>query len=312
MKQVDMEAILEDLRTSKNKKMVLDTDTYNEVDDQFAVAYAMTAEDIDVLAMTAAPFTNPRSVSPEDGMEKSYHELVAVRDMVDPGSKIPCYRGSRAYLVDRKTPQPSEAAEAIVRLAHETDGRLYVACIGCFTNVASALLLDPSIAEKIVVILVGFHQFGICCANEFNLRQDYNAGHVILECGVPTVILPAKHCTEALRTTAAEMMAYFGNGAAGKIGDYLISLLVREHGPVILEDGTCNPITRIIWDIASVAFLRNPDENCVTEIVDAHTLDDDKNWTPTNDGRKMIYVSAFRRDRVYTDFYTLLRRGIKR
>ena len=89
MKQVDMEAILEDLRTSKNKKMVLDTDTYNEVDDQFAVAYAMTAEDIDVLAMTAAPFTNPRSVSPEDGMEKSYHELVAVRDMVDPGSKIP-------------------------------------------------------------------------------------------------------------------------------------------------------------------------------------------------------------------------------
>ena len=50
--------------------VILDTDAYNEVDDQFAVAYAMTAEDIDVLAMTAAPFTNPRSVSPEDGIQR--------------------------------------------------------------------------------------------------------------------------------------------------------------------------------------------------------------------------------------------------
>lgn len=309
MRTVDMNLILEDLRTSKKKNFILDTDTYNEVDDQFAVAYAMLSEDINVLAMTAAPFTNPRSTSPEDGMLKSYDELIKVRDMVEPGSKIPCYRGSRTYLKDTKTPQPSEAAEAIVRIAHETEGFLYVACIGCFTNVASALLIDPSIAEKLVVILVGMNQFGIGNANEFNYRQDHASGRVIFECGVPFVILPARHCTEVLRTTAAEMTTYFGNGQGGKIGDYLISLLVREHGPAILPDGTCNPITRIIWDIASVAFMRSPDENCEAEIVDCCTVDDESVWCPTNDGRKMIFVNSLNRDRIYTDFYTLLRKA---
>ena len=52
-------------------RMVLDTDTYNEIDDQFAVVHALTS-DMDVEAIYAAPFHNARSEGPEDGMEKSY------------------------------------------------------------------------------------------------------------------------------------------------------------------------------------------------------------------------------------------------
>ena len=52
---------------------VLDTDAYNEIDDQFAIAYLLRSRDkINVKAVYAAPFFNDKSQSPEDGMLKSY------------------------------------------------------------------------------------------------------------------------------------------------------------------------------------------------------------------------------------------------
>ena len=56
--------------------VILDTDAYNEIDDQFAIAYMLRSEDkINVKAICAAPFFNIMSDSPADGMEKSYDEL---------------------------------------------------------------------------------------------------------------------------------------------------------------------------------------------------------------------------------------------
>ena len=59
--------------------VVLDTDAYNEIDDQFAIAYLLKSDDkLDTKAIYAAPFLNSRSSSAGDGMEKSYNELVHI------------------------------------------------------------------------------------------------------------------------------------------------------------------------------------------------------------------------------------------
>ncbi|MBQ4298633.1 MAG: nucleoside hydrolase, partial [Clostridia bacterium] len=51
--------------------VVLDTDAYNEIDDQFALAYLLTfGERCRIRGITAAPFLNERASSPADGMEK--------------------------------------------------------------------------------------------------------------------------------------------------------------------------------------------------------------------------------------------------
>ena len=55
--------------------MVLDTDTYNEIDDQFALVYALLSEKLTMEAVYAAPFFNSRSSGPEDGMLRSYEEI---------------------------------------------------------------------------------------------------------------------------------------------------------------------------------------------------------------------------------------------
>ena len=55
---------------------VLDTDTYNEIDDQFALSYMVRSSDkINLKAIYAAPFFNQNSTSPADGMERSYNEI---------------------------------------------------------------------------------------------------------------------------------------------------------------------------------------------------------------------------------------------
>ena len=66
---------------------VLDTDAYNEIDDQFAISYMVKSKDkINLKAITAAPFFNGRCKSPEEGMEKSYNEIMTLLSLM--GEKV--------------------------------------------------------------------------------------------------------------------------------------------------------------------------------------------------------------------------------
>ena len=126
-------------------QIVLDTDTYNEIDDQFAVVHALLSpKELNVEAIYAAPFHNNRSSSAEDGMEKSYDEIIKLLDFLDFSYDNFVFRGSRAFLTDKDTPQESEAArDMIQRAMSNADGPLYVVAVGAITNVASAILIEP-------------------------------------------------------------------------------------------------------------------------------------------------------------------------
>jgi len=77
-------------------RMVLDTDTFNEIDDQFAVTYALLSpEKLQVEAIYAAPFYNELSSSPADGMEKSYLEILKILHRLKISSDQYVFRGSK-------------------------------------------------------------------------------------------------------------------------------------------------------------------------------------------------------------------------
>jgi inosine-uridine nucleoside N-ribohydrolase len=284
------------------------------VDDQFAIGYAMLSDNIDVLAMTAAPFVSSTFTDPADGMEASFKELVKVRDMVDPDGKmnIPCYRGSRSFMENTITPVRSEAADNIIRIVHETDDIVYIAAIGAFTNVASALMIDPSIMEKVVVIMVGANSYnyknGNC--NEYNLKQDRSAAKILFECGVPLVVLPAYGGTSQLYTTNAELN-YYLKDKAGIYGNYLCDIVARDEGEA-LQGSVCNSRERIIWDIAAIAFLKDVEKFSWIDIHPARTITDDGYWRFLDSnalGREMIYTEVFDRCEIMSDFYTTILNG---
>ena len=190
---------LERLRPPAGRvRMVLDTDTYNETDDQFALVHALLSpERLAVEAVYAAPFHNERSDGPGHGMELSYQEILRLLERLGRSAGGFAFRGSTGYLGAGGQPCESDAVRDLVArgLAGPDDDPLYVVAIGAITNVASALLTEPALAGKIVVVWLGGHALTWPDTREFNLRQDVPAARVVLDCGVPMVLVPCMGVT---------------------------------------------------------------------------------------------------------------------
>ena len=249
---------------------VLDTDTYNEVDDQFALIYALLSEKVDLKAVFAAPYFNTRSSGPADGMEKSYQEILHILDLLDLPAQGFAWRGSTSYMAAPGMPVDSPAARRLVQLAleHEGDTPLQVLTIGCPTNVASALLLEPAIAQKIVVVWLGGNSRDWPHTGEFNMMQDVYASQHILDSGVPLVRFPCRRVAELLLTTIPELEACLAGKS--KVGDYLVET-VKGYAPQ--GDGLF-AWSKVIWDIITVAWLDCP-QALVTELVPTPRLSGD-------------------------------------
>jgi inosine-uridine nucleoside N-ribohydrolase len=277
--------------------MVLDTDTYNEIDDQFALVYSLLSPNLTVEAVYAAPFFNSRSTGPADGMEKSYEEIVRILSMMNRPTEGFALRGSDRYLTSRDEPVPSPAVDDLVARARaHGDEPLYVLAIGAITNVTSAILTAPDIIERIVVVWLGGHPTYWPTARDFNLEGDILAAQVLFDSGVPLVLIPAKNVTEHLRTTLPEMEAYVKN--AGPIGNYLYEIF-RDYR----DDYAWS---KVIWDIAAVAYLNNPDW-IPTRVEPSPVLRDDATWGSQDPGRHAIRMALdVHRDAVFGDLFRKL------
>jgi purine nucleosidase len=279
--------------------MVLDTDTYNEVDDQFAVAYALLApEKLRVEALYAAPFCNSRSAGPEDGMEKSYEEILRILERMGHSAEGFVFRGSRGYLPSPEQPVASEAAADLVEKAlAPREEPLYVLAIGAITNVASAILLEPEIIKRIVVVWLGGQPHSWPTTSEFNLQQDVPAARVILDSGVPFVHIPCKNVAEHLTTTKAELAAHIAGH--GPVADYLYETLCGYHDDHFAW-------AKVIWDISTVAWLLNS-AWVPTVLTHAPLLTDQLTWSH-NRARHLIREAIHcDRNAIFGDLFRRLR-----
>lgn len=230
--------------------VVLDTDAYNENDDQVAIAYMLRSkEKLNIKAIYAAPFSNSRAATPDEGMEKSYHEILKLLDIM--GERVDVFRGSTAYLSDEKTPAVSDAARDLAARArsYSPEHPLYVVAIGAITNIASAILLEPLVAENTVVVWLGGHAHHFHDTREFNMMQDYAAARVVMGSGVPFVHLPCGGVVSAFTISEPELRYWL----VGKtpVADYLATEYIKATG------NSTRPWTRVVWDVTAVAWLLN-------------------------------------------------------
>ena len=235
--------------------VVLDTDTYNEIDDQFALSYLLrSGEKLTVKALCAAPFFNDNSTSPEDGMERSYREIFNLLHLAEREDLNPIvFEGSRTYLPDERTPVDSPAARELVRLAkdYSPEKPLYVVAIGAITNVASALLMDPAIQDNIVIVWLGGHALEWPETGEFNMMQDVAAARVVFGCGAPVVQLPCMGVVDHFYATGPELRHWLGDKNA--LCDYLVA-----HTEEAANAYAAGKVwSRVIWDVTAVGWLLN-------------------------------------------------------
>ena len=280
-------------------RMVLDTDTYNEVDDQFAVVHALNSE-LDVEAIYAAPFHNHRSDGPEDGMERSYEEILRLFGRMKSSPEVPIYKGSKGYLEAANRAQESPAARDLVERALSKDDRpLYVVAIGAITNVASAILIESSIIRRIRVVWLGGNAPWWPTAREFNLMQDIQAARIVFDCGAPVVQLPCQNVTSHLHTTIPELETSLRG--CSSIGDYLVDIVRAYH-----EDHFA--WSKVIWDIAATAYLVEPGW-FKSNLIHSPILTDATTWS-FDDSRHFIRcVYHIDRDSVFRDVFQKVQRG---
>ena len=233
-------------------RVVLDTDTYNEIDDQFAVAYLLRASDlVQTEALYAAPFHNKRSESPADGMEKSYEEIEQLLSRLGMPD-FPHFRGARATMPDPQTPVESETTEDLIARGRRasSEARLTIIAIGAITNVASALVRAPDLAQTCNVVWLGGNYPGWPRSGEFNLNGDLEAARALFASGVPVYLVPARGVASHLTTTGEELAAHLN------LDDPLCRFLYDRF----VEYGPADTIwAKEIWDIAGVAWCVLPE-----------------------------------------------------
>lgn len=292
--------IIERLKLPDGKiDIVIDTDTYNEVDDQFALVYALRSHDrLNVKAIYAAPFFNSRASSPADGMEKSYDEIFKVMDRMNLGTPDNFVKkGSTRYLQSVDTPCKNDAAYDLIEKALAAKNPLYIVAIGAITNIASAILLEPKILSKIIVVWLGGHAFGWPDTVEFNLKQDVLAANVIFDSGVPLVLLPCKGVVSHLSTTLPELEKHIEKSSP--IGAYLTQN-IREYQ----KDKYV--FSKVIWDAAAIAYLINSSW-VQTKIMSSPSVSDKITWSFDDTRHPIKYAYGVDRDAIFADIFKKIR-----
>lgn len=283
--------------------VVLDTDTYNEVDDQFALAYLLCRKDrINLKAICAAPFHNAKSESAADGMEKSFQEIHHILSLMGKEEYAPLvYRGSGDWLPDEETPVHSEAAEKLAELAMEysPEKPLYIVAIGAITNVASALLLKPEITDRIVIVWLGGNAHDWPDNREFNCGQDVAGARVIFDSGAALVQLPCAGVVSAFKTTAGELEMFLRG--KNRLCDYLVDIVERDGA----AESPYKTWSRVIWDVTAVGWLLEEDF-MRDKLVPSPIPQYDHHYSFDPDRHFIRYVYWINRDALFEDLFEKL------
>jgi len=298
--RMSVEALEARLEPPKGRKVraVLDTDTYNEIDDQFALAQMILSPDtFDVKAIHAAPFHNKRSDGPADGMQKSYEEILRLLEFLGVSPEGLAFKGSTEYMSKRDEPVKSESVDNLIKLAMDgdpdgNDDPLYVLAIGAITNVSSAIVAEPKIMEKIVLVWLGGNEHHWDSAAEFNLKQDRIASQIVFDCGVPLVHIPCQKVTTHLLTTIPELEFYLKD--KGPLAHYLYEI-VREYGGGYAW-------SKVIWDVSAPSWVINPDW-VPTKLDASPILNDDLTYTIDPSRHPVRVAYRINRDAVLGDVF---------
>ena len=236
-------------------RVVLDCDTANEVDDQFAIAHALGLPEgiLDVRGVISVHNTTAHGPGSRDMYQDEAERVVGLC-----GGGAPCVTGAGRPMSSRDEPVPSAGLEFLIDEARQ--GPLTVVATGPATDVASLLVAEPGLRENVrVVWLGGFgdaEEYGRHKFHELNGRADIAAWRVLFEEDVDLLLVPGWPAPAKLLVRAAPF-AEEVRAAGNPIASYLAQILelwVAEYGGPVDPAGE-----KILWDVACVAAVADPE-----------------------------------------------------
>lgn len=256
-------------QTSQPIRVIIDADTANEVDDLYAIAWALLEPRLEVIGLTSAQWhTNPRT--PNNSVGESQRLNEEILELMGK-TAIPTPQGTNFPMVNEQRPQPSAAAKFIIEqaLATPEGEKLEVVILGPCTNIASAILIEPKIITKLSVNYLGFWynvETNTWNKREFNTNNDPNA--------VNTLINTANLDFRVMTATTSQHLVFEKTvmdtllKGKGGIGDYLIN---RWETYDRFWQATDKEKTKwIMWDVAILQALAYPELCEEKEVITPH------------------------------------------
>lgn len=237
------------MASQKLARVIINTDAKNEADDQYCIVQALLTPSFELHGIIPAHFGTGKSAH---SMQDSHDEVMLLLDLMKLTGKVTVADGAAGAIADRKTPAPSPGAELIVREAMRDDPRpLHVAFLGPITDMASALLMEPRIAERnIKVVWIGGGEWPVG-GREYNLSNDIEAANVIFASKLEVWQIPSP-VYRIVAVSYAELMERVYD--KGPLGKYLVDQLVDWNTRMVN-----GPIEyRSLGDTPSLSVIMNP------------------------------------------------------
>jgi purine nucleosidase len=242
------------MRISSRRRVIIDTDAKNEADDQFAIVHALLSPSLEVRGLIAAHFGMSRS---DRSMEESRAEIDLLLQLMGLEQQVTVANGAPSGIPDEQTPRDSAGAQLIIaesKLASPEEP-LFVAFLGPLTDMASAILLDPGLVDREVVVVwiggVGYGGVESYPGVEFNLRNDIAAANVVYDSGITVWQVPSSVYSQ-VSVSYTELEEKIGG--TSKLADYLINQTVewnRTYWPEPIE-------SRSLGDSPAISLMLYP------------------------------------------------------
>lgn len=249
--------ILHAQTTGKKLPIVIDADTANEVDDLYALVRAILEPSFDLRGITSAQFHISTRASDSTVRERQTLNEDIVRLMGK--EDIPLPIGANMPITSSTKPSISPASNFIIEQAKKQspENPLHVVILGSCTNVASAILQDPSIIPLIKVHYLGiWHTASTNYYNkkEFNSMNDMLALNVIFN--TPDLDLTIMSATASQALVFDRNIVNTHLKGNSEIGDYLVNRW--EDFDQYLTSSDIEKGSWIMWDVAMIESLVDP------------------------------------------------------
>jgi inosine-uridine nucleoside N-ribohydrolase len=282
-------------------RVVLDCDTKNEVDDQFAIAHALGLSldrpgALDVRGVVSGHNTTAHGPASRDLYQE---EATRVVGLCGARESVPCVPGAERPMEDPASPVRSEGLDFLVEEAQR--GPLTIIATGPATDVASLLLVAPEVRENLSVVWLGgfgdeatYEKYKM--GGELNGRADVAAWRALFEDPVDLLQVPGWSGPHEILVEAvpfAERLRSLGRPVA----DYLAGILLEW---VAGYEGDLDPREKkILWDVSCVAAVADPAALEVRDLaVPALDAAGAHDWRPGSRGRTVRAVRGLDAGRV--------------
>jgi inosine-uridine nucleoside N-ribohydrolase len=214
-------------------RVIIDNDFAGDPDGLVQLAHHLLSASCDIRAVISShlkaddTFWNPFENSALEGVRLA-NEII---DLVGQTGCVPVLRGSELPMSSVSAPVDNEAVEFIVAEAMRTDveSPLFVACGGSLTQIASAYLREPAIAERLTLVWIGGGEHpGVHVPRgvplmEYNTDEDIFAAQVVFNHSNLRLWQIPRDAYRQTTVSLAELEVGLGRGDA--LGAYLADKL---------------------------------------------------------------------------------------